>query len=220
MVHRPAAASAWPALTAIALLAGLGGAAPALAQSMPAVPVVEVTAEELPPPTNRAHGIAMHGDPKYGPDFAHFDYVNPDAPKGGTLRVGARGTFDSFNPWIPKGTPVSPGGDPLLIASADEAFTKYCLICETLEWPEDRSWVIFHLRPEARWHDGQPITPEDVIFSLDTLKTKGQPFYRFYYGTIDRAEKVGPRSVKLLFAEQGNRELPLIAGQMPILPKH
>ena len=187
---------------------------------MPAVPVVEVTAQELPPPTNRMHGIAMHGDPKYGPGFTHFNYVNPDAPKGGTLRIGARGTFDSFNPWISKGTPVSPGGDALLVASADEAFTKYCLICETVEWPEDRSWVTFHLRPEARWHDGQPITPEDVIFSLDTLKEKGQPFFRFYYGTISKAEKVGPLSVKFVFGEEENRELPLIAGQLPILPKH
>ena len=168
----------------------------------------------------RAHGIAMHGEPKYGPDFEHFDFVNPDAPKGGSLRQGARGTFDSFNPWIPKGTAASPGGDTLLVNSADEAFTEYCLICETLEWPEDRSWVVFNLRPEARWHDGQPITPEDVIFSLDTLKKEGQPFYRFYFGAIERAEKIGPHAVKFIFGEGDNRELPLIAGQMPILPKH
>ncbi|MDJ0943598.1 MAG: extracellular solute-binding protein [Kiloniellales bacterium] len=169
---------------------------------------------------HRAHAIAMHGEPKYGPDFTHFDYVNPDAPKGGTLRVGTRGTFDSFNPWIARGTPISPGGDTLLTKSADEAFTEYCLICESVEWPEDRSWVTFHLRPEARWHDGQPITPEDVIFSLDILKAKGRPIYRFYYGSIERAEKVGPRSVKFHFAEEQNRELPLIAGQLPILAKH
>ncbi len=168
----------------------------------------------------RSHAIAMHGEPKYPADFAHFDYVNPDAPKGGTIHTGADGTFDSFNAWIAKGTAVHPGGETLLTTSADEAFTEYCLICETLEWPADRAWVIFHLRPEARWHDGQPITPEDVIFSLDILKEKGAPFYRFYYGSIQRAEKVGPRSVKFVFAEEENRELPLIAGQMPILPKH
>ena len=207
-----------PILIALALAAGV--TREVHAQSMPAVPVIEVEAEELEPPTIRSHAIAMHGEPKYAPDFEHFDYVNPDAPKGGTIRVGARGTFDSFNPWISKGTPVSPGGDTLLIGSADEPFTEYCLICETLEWPKDRSWVTFHLRPEARWHDGQPITPEDVIFSLDMIKEKGQPFYRFYYGAIESAEKVGPRSVKMVFAEQENRELPLIAGQMPILPKH
>ena len=169
---------------------------------------------------HKSHAIAMHGEPKYPADFEHFDYVNPNAPKGGMLHTGAQGTFDSFNPWIPKGTPVSPGGDTLLAHSADEPFTEYCLICETLEWPDDRSWVTFHLRPEARWHDGQPITPEDVIFSLDILKAKGHPFYRFYYGSIERAEKVGPRSVKFIFAEKENRELPLIAGQLPILPKH
>ncbi len=169
---------------------------------------------------HRAHAIAMHGEPKYGPDFTHFDYVNPDAPKGGTLRLADQGSFDSFNPWIPKGEAFRPGGDTLLVNGDDEPFTEYCLICETLEWPEDRSWVTFHLRPEARWHDGQPITPEDVIFSLDTIKEKGQPFYRFYYGAIERAEKVGPRSVKFVFGEGDNRELPLIAGQMPILPKH
>ena len=194
-------------------------------QAPPAVPVVTVEADgqalaPLPSTVYQAHAIAMHGQPKYGPDFEHFDYVNPDAPKGGSLRLGAQGTFDSFNPWISKGTPVSPGGDTLLSHAADEAFTEYCLICETVEWPEDRSWVTFHLRPEARWHDGRPITPEDVIFSLDILKEKGRPIYRFYYGSITGAEKVGERSVKFVFGEQENRELPLIAGQLPILPKH
>lgn len=169
---------------------------------------------------HKSHAIAMHGEPKYPADFKHFDYVNPETPKGGTVRLGEEGTFDSFNPWIARGTPVSPGGDTLLVSSADEAFTEYCLICETIEWPDDRSWVIFNLRPEARWHDGEPITPEDVIFSLDILKEKGRPIFRFYYGSILRAEKVGPRSVKFVFAEQENRELPLIAGQLPILPKH
>jgi microcin C transport system substrate-binding protein len=163
----------------------------------------------------------MYGEPKYGPDFTHFDYVNPDAPKGGTVRLGAAGTFDSFNPYVIKGNPAAGvGAETLLVASEDEPFTKYGLIAETIEWPDDRSWVAFTLRPQARWHDGRPITVEDVIFSLETLKTKGQPFYRFYYGTIDRAEKVGERKVKFFFKEAGNRELPLIAGEMPILPKH
>ena len=167
------------------------------------------------------HAIAMFGEPKYGPDFPHFDYVNPDAPIGGTIRLGAAGTFDSFNPYIVKGNPAAgAGAETLLVASEDEPFTRYGLIAETIEWPEDRSWVAFTLRSEARWHDGQPITVDDVIFSLETLKTKGQPFFRFYYGTIDRAEKVGDRKVKFFFKEAGNRELPLIAGEMPILPKH
>jgi len=166
------------------------------------------------------HAMAMHGEPKYPPDFKHFDYVNPDAPKGGTLRLGVTGTFDSFNPFVTKGNAFTNiGVETLTTGSADEPFTRYGLIAESMEWPEDRSWVAFTLRPEARWHDGTPITVEDVIFSLNTLKTKGQPFYRFYYGTIDRAEKVGKRTVKFVFNEAGNRELPLIAGEMPILSK-
>ena len=168
-----------------------------------------------------AHAMAMHGQPKYGPDFKHFDYVDPNAPKGGTVRLGVRGTFDNFNRFIPKG--VAGAGDAtetLLVSSADEPFTKYGLIAETVEWPEDRSWVVFTLRRGARWHDGKPITTDDVIFSLKTLKTQGHPFYRFYYGSIEKAETVGPRKVKFTFTEKGNRELPLIAGELPVLPKH
>lgn len=167
------------------------------------------------------HAIAMYGEPKYGPDFKHFDYVNPDAPKGGTLRLGAAGTFDSFNPYIIKGNPAAGvGAETLLAASADEPFTKYGLIAEWIEWPDDRSWVTFTLRKEARWHDGQPITVDDVIFSLETLKSRGEPFYRFYFASIDRAEKLDERRVRFVFKEAGNRELPLIVGDMPILPKH
>jgi len=167
------------------------------------------------------HGIAMHGEPKYGSDFTHFDYVNPTAPKGGTLRLGVRGTFDSFNPYIPKGN-AGEGWDveTLLINSGDEPFTEYGLIAQTVEWPEDRSWVVFTLRPDARWHDGNPITVDDVIWSFETLKTKGHPFFRFYYGSVAGAERLGQRRVRFTFTEKGNRELPLIIGQMPILPKH
>ncbi len=168
-----------------------------------------------------AHAIAMHGKPKYGPGFAHFDYVNPDAPKGGTLRLAVSGTFDSFNPYIIRGNPAAGfSAETLLVSSADEPFTEYGLLAETLQWPEDRSWVIFNLRPEARWHDGTPITADDVVFSFETLKTKGAPVYRFYYASIEKAEKLGERTVKFSFAEAMNRELPLIAGQMPIFPKH
>ncbi len=169
----------------------------------------------------RSHAIAMHGEPKYRADFPHFDYVNPDAPKGGTLRLAEEGTFDSFNPFIPKGN-AGRGTDfeSLLTGSADEPFTMYGLLAEWLEWPEDRSWVIFELRPEARWHDGKADTVDDVIWSFETLKEKGQPFYRFYYGSVVSAEKAGERRVKFSFSESGNRELPLIVGQLSILPKH
>ncbi|MFQ5935801.1 MAG: ABC transporter substrate-binding protein, partial [Acidiferrobacterales bacterium] len=126
----------------------------------------------------RVHALAMHGSPKYGPGFTHFDYVNPDAPQGGQLRLGAQGTFDSFNPFIPKGNPgAGTSFERLLTSSADEPFTEYGLIAESIEVADDRSWVIFTLRPEARWHDGKPITVEDVIWSFNTLKSKGQPFY-------------------------------------------
>ena len=169
----------------------------------------------------QSHAIAMHGEPKYGPGFEHFDYVNPLAPKGGELRLAAEGTFDSFNPYIPRGTPApSSSIESLMVGSADEPFTQYGLLAESIEVPPDRSWAIFTLRPQARWHDGRPVTPEDVIFSLETLKTNGHPFYRFYYQAIVKAEKVGPRRVRFTFKGDDNRELPLIAGQLPVLPRH
>ena len=169
----------------------------------------------------KSHAIAMHGEPKYGPDFRHFDYVNPDARKGGILRAGEQGTFDSFHPYISKGNAVSTGSvETLLTSSADEPFTEYGLIAETIEWPEDRSWVIFNLRHNARWHDGQPITADDVVWSFETLIEKGSPQYRFYYASVGNVEKLAERRVKFSFSEIGNRELPLIMGQLPILPKH
>lgn len=168
-----------------------------------------------------SHGVAMHGEPKYGPDFKHFDYVNPAAPRGGTLRLASQGTFDSFHGFIPKGNSASTGSvETLLTSSADEAFTEYGLIAETVEYPQDRSWVIFNLRAEARWHDGKPITADDVVWSFEVLTTKGSPQYRFYYGGVGEVSKLGPRRVKFIFREKGNRELPLIVGQLPVLPKH
>ncbi len=170
-----------------------------------------------------AHGLAMHGDLKYGPDFKHFDYVNPNAPKGGNIRLGAIGGFDSLNPFIIKGN--SAGGasfvyDTLLTSSADEAFSEYGLLAKTVRTPKDRSWVEFTLRDEARWHDGQPITADDVIFSFETLVSKGAPFYRFYYSSVAKAVKLGPKTVRFEFKPGENRELPLILGQLTVLPKH
>lgn len=170
-----------------------------------------------------SHALSMFGDIKYGPDFAHFEYVNPNAPKGGTLRLAAIGTYDSLNPFIIKG--VAASGitalyDTLLVSSLDEAFTEYGLLAESIEMPDDRSWVAFTLRPEAKWHDGQPVTVEDVIFTFEALTTKGNPFYRTYYADVTGVEKTSDRKVKFTFNGSINRELPLIMGQMPVLPKH
>ncbi len=173
--------------------------------------------------TTRAHAIAMHGEPKYGADYAHFDYVNPEAPKGGSIVLGAFGSYDTFHPFVLKGRPSLGLGrmyETLMSGSADEAFTEYGLLAEAIEWPEDRSWVTFTLRAEARWHDGEPVTVEDVIWSLDTIKTQGHPFYRAYYANLESAEEVAERQVKFTFSGDPNPELPLITGQMPILPKH
>ena len=169
------------------------------------------------------HGLAMHGDLKYGPDFKHFDYVNPNAPKGGTVRLGATGSFDSFNPFIIKGTAAGASGfvyDTLMDDAADEPFSQYGRLAETVTMPDDRSWVEFHLRKEARWHDGMPVTVEDVIFSFNILVKEGAPFYRFYYGNVAEVTQTGERSVKFSFKPGENRELPLILGQLTILPKH
>lgn len=170
-----------------------------------------------------AHGLAMHGDLKYGPDFAHFDYVNPEAPKGGAIRLAAVGGFDSLNPFIIKGDAaagVSFIYDTLMSNSADEAFSEYGKLAKTVRTPGDRSWVEFTLRDEARWHDGQPVTADDVIFSFNTLVEKGAPFYRYYYGSVERAQKIGPKTVRFDFKPGENRELPLILGQLTVLPKH
>ena len=211
------------ALTAVLLFLLLPAAAPAQDSAAPEAESRQPEAAAAPATEARTvHAIAMHGEPKYPPGFAHFDYVNPDAPKGGTLRLAAQGAYDSFNANIPKGSPAAISGvyETLLVSSADEAFTEYGLLAESVTMPEDRSWVAFTLRPEARWHDGEPVTVEDVIWSLETLRTQGQPFYRFYYAGIATAEKTGERTVRFTFKPGDNRELPLIAGQFPILPKH
>ena len=170
-----------------------------------------------------AHALAMHGAPKYPADFTHFDYVNPDAPKGGAVKLGATGSFDSFNGFIIKGeAAVGLGGlyDTLLTSSADEAFSTYGLLAQSVETPKDRSWVQFVLRKEARWHDGKPITADDVIWTFETLLEKGQPAYRYYYADVDRVEKIDGRTVRFVFKNNQNRELPLIIGQLAVLPKH
>jgi peptide/nickel transport system substrate-binding protein len=169
-------------------------------------------------------GLAMHGMPKHAAGFTHFPYVNPDAPKAGRIVLGALGTFDSLNPFIIKG--VTPPGvreyvyESLMARSGDEPFSLYGLIAQSVEVPEDRSSITFHLRPEARFSDGTPITPDDVLFSHQILKEKGWPYHRSHYGKVAVAEKLGPHSVRFTFATSGDREMPLILGLMPVLPKH
>lgn len=168
------------------------------------------------------HGLSMYGDLKYPPDFKHFEYVDPAAPKGGSVKLAAIGTFDTLNPFILKGVAAVGLGDvfdTLTVGSADEPFARYGLIAESIEVPADHSWVAFTLRPRARFHDGSPITVEDVIWTFETLKTKGQPFFRTYYAQVTRAEKVGPRKVRFTFGPGDNRELPLIVGELPVLSR-
>lgn len=168
-----------------------------------------------------AHAIAMHGTPKYPADFANFDYVNPDAPKGGSQVAEGGQTFDSLNMFILGGTPAGIGRiyDTLTVTSADEAFTQYCLLCETLEVPDDRSWVEFTMRDDARWNDGVPVTVDDVIFSFNILREQGHPFYRSYWGDVIEAVRTGENKVRFT-GNGGNPELPLIVGQLTVLPKH
>ncbi len=168
------------------------------------------------------YALSMYGSPKYGPDFTHFDYVDPHATKGGKVKLAAVGTFDTLNPFTLKGVAAAGSGnlfDTLMVSSADEPFTEYGLVAKSVELPPDRSWVIFNLRPEARFHDGSPITADDVVFSFHILKHKGHPFYASYYANVAEAEKLGPHRVKFVFRGGANRELPLIIGQLPIFSK-
>jgi peptide/nickel transport system substrate-binding protein len=177
------------------------------------------------------HGIAMIGDPALPADFDHLPYANPDAPKGGKITYGVVGTYDSLNSFIVQGGTTSSRGlrDPvfgnlvfesLLARSADEPFTLYGLLAETVETPADRSWVEFTLNPKARFSDGEPVTVDDVIFSMEILRDKGRPNYKYYYSKIDSYERVGDRGIRFNIASAHDRELPLILGLMPILPKH
>ena len=146
-----------------------------------------------------SHGSSLHGDLKYPKGFKHFDYVNPDAAKGGTVRLSAIGGYDSLNPFILKGASAGSLGlmyDSLMSSSSDEPGSTYAHLAESVEVPDDFSWVIYTLDARARWHDGTPLTVEDVIFSFETIKAKGHPFYRAYFKSLAKAEKVGGRQVK------------------------
>ena len=203
------------------LIGSLTFALPAAAQTADAGAGEEAKAAQAPS-QERHHALSLVGEPKYGPDFKHFDWVNPDAPKGGTLRGFAEGSFDSLNAFSVQGVPAIGIGliyDSLLATSPDEPSTEYAQVAEWVSHPDDYSSVTFGLRPEARWHDGEPITPEDVVFSLEALK-KAHPQYAFYYKNVVKAEKTGDNEVTFTFDVKNNRELPQIVGQLTVLPKH
>jgi microcin C transport system substrate-binding protein len=167
------------------------------------------------------HGLSLFGDLKYPAGFEKFDYVNPDAPKGGRARLFSVGGFDSLNPYSFKGNSASIVGqtmDSLMTSALDEAGSEYGLIAEAVKKPADFSSVTFKLRPEAKFHDGSPVTPDDVIWSMTALK-EAHPAYNFYYKNVATGEKTGDNEVTFKFTETGNRELPQIVGQLPILSK-
>lgn len=170
------------------------------------------------------HGIAMHGEPEEKTGFSHFRFVNPDAPKGGRVSIGVTGSFDSLNPLIVRGNAAAGMREyvveTLLSRSLDEPFALYGLLAETVVMPDDRSWITFNLDPRARFSDGTPVTVEDVIFSWQLLRDKGRPNHRSYYAKVARAEQLSERSVRFTMDGSGDREMPLILGLMPILPKH
>ena len=182
------------------------------------------SANAAAPAHNWKHGLSLFGEPHYPPDFKHFDYVNPAAPHGGVVRQIAFGTYDNFNLVISgvKGSLASGlelVGETLTAPALDEVSTEYGLLAEAVSYPPDRSAVAYRLRANARWHDGKPVTPEDVIFSFDTFK-KNSPQLAAYYRHVKKAEKTGEREVTFVFDGPGNRELPQIVGQLNVLPKH
>lgn len=167
------------------------------------------------------HGLAMHGTPFYKAGFPHFRYADPAARKGGELRLHETGTYDSFNPFVLRGVPALAAGYTYetLMVTSDEPFSRYCLVCETIEVPEDRSWVEFVLRREARFNDGSPITTADIVWSFETLRDKGHPFFRSTYANVAKAEAHDARRVRFTFRTGETRDLPLIMGDLPVLPK-
>ena len=165
----------------------------------------------------------MHGEPKYDQNFISVEYVRNNAEKGGNIVRSAIGTYDTFNPFTPKGISAAGIGllyESLTVGSSDEAFTEYGLLAKSIEWPDDRSWVTFTLRDEAKWHDGKKITSDDVVWTFNTLMEKGHPFYKYYYGDVSEVIKITENKVKFEFSTNTNKELVLIVGQLPVLPKH
>lgn len=169
------------------------------------------------------HALAMHGTPKYAADFQHLDYVNPDAPKGGVLKLAKTGSFDTLNANIIMGSAaegLSMISDQMMQRVWDEPFTLYGLVVETAEMPDDRSWVIYRLRPEAKFHDGKPMTAEDVKFSYEMFLKHGHPVRRRVYGLVKDVEIIDPRTIKFSFGEGYDPETVMILSLMHVLPKH
>ena len=182
------------------------------------------------------HAIAMHGTPAEAPGFKHFRYTNPDSPKGGRVTLGVSGSFDSLNPLIVRG--VAAAGvrefvvESLLARGYDEPFSLYGLLAESIEVPDDRSAITFHLDSLAAFSDGRPVTPADVLFSFEVLRERGRPNYRTYYKKVATAEQLGERAVRFVFkpdepaegttasTPKFDREMPLIMGLMPVLARH
>src|SRR5947209_17878288 len=166
------------------------------------------------------YGVSLFGELKYGPDFKNFDYVNPNAPAGGTMKFSAIGTYDTLNPFVVKGVPAAGIGqifDTLMVPSEDEAGSEYGVVAQSVELAPDKLSVLYTLRKEARFHDGSAMTPADVVWTFDTLRTKGAPMYRSYYGDVTKVETEGERGVRFHFKNADNRELPQILGEVPVL---
>jgi microcin C transport system substrate-binding protein len=209
-----------PLIDRRALLRALA-AAPAAA-ALGTVPAIRQAAAQAGGDLAWRHGLSLFNSLKYPADFPYFAYVNPKASKGGRVRLGGSGSFDSLNPYTFKGSAAGLIGltnDTLMTSAMDEASTEYGLVADAVKHPDNFAYVTYRLRPEARFHDGEPMKTEDVIWSMEALKG-AHPQYAFYYKDVSRAEQTGEREVTFTFAEPGNRELPQIVGQLPVLPKH
>ena len=198
-------------------------AEPAAAGTQQAADAAEATTP-APQPTGAirtTHGLSLIGEPKYPAGFTHFDYVNPEAPKGGRLRQAVRGSFDTLNPFIVRGVAgaILPIYDTLMARSMDEAGAEYGLLAKSVSYPDDYGWVEFELDDRARWHDGEAVTADDVIFSFNAL-TQNHPHFAGYYANVTEVTKLSDTRVRFDFDETGNRELPQIMGQLYVLPEH
>jgi len=200
------------------------GKNPVLRMMIAALAVLLLSALHPPATAAPAHAIAMHGEPDLPADFQHFPYVSPEAPKSGRVTLGSSGSFDNLNPMIVRGEPVQGIREfvveSLMARSQDEPFTLYGLIAQTIDVPDDRSQATFALDKRAKFSDGTPITAADVLFSFEILRDKGRPNYRTYYKKVAKAEALSEHEVRFVFTDAEDRELPLILGLMPVLPKH